>query len=64
MLMSPPFNAQADCTGEKEARGAACRPPHEIPANQHKEEHGFAVMVASLPLVAPRGSEGTEGLVS
>ena len=41
MLRSPPFNVQADCTGEEEARGAACRPPHEIPANQHKGKHGL-----------------------
>ena len=41
MLRSPPFNAQANCTGEEEARGAACYPPHEIPANQYKEKHGL-----------------------
>ena len=61
MPRSPPFNAQADCMGEEGAHGAACCHSHEIPASQHKEKHGFAVMVASLAL---RRDEGTEGLVS
>ena len=54
---------QANCTKETEAQGAAWCYSRDIPASQHKEKHGFAVMVASLPLVAPRGGEDTEGLM-
>ena len=52
MLRSPPFYVQVDYLEEVGARGAAWYYPRDIPASKHKEKHGFAVMVASLPLVA------------
>ena len=63
MLRSPSFNVQADYLEEVGAHGAAWCYPRDVPASQHKEKHGFAVMVASLPLVVPQRGEGTEGLM-
>ena len=47
MLRSPPFNAQANCTREKETRGAACYPSHGIPVNRHKKKHGLPLQLSA-----------------